>query len=1163
MDKEQTSPVVTPQNTSRRPKQQRVKKANAKISKKSQVVLILGMHRSGTSAVARGVGALGYDMGDNLMPKSKDNVKGYWEDIDVVQLNDEILSSLDSSWDNVASFLSIDAKKNERVEELALSINELLKDKFSNKEYIAIKDPRISVLLPLWQSQLETKDFSVKKILCLRSPQGVVDSLSVRDSFSETKSAHLWYEYNRRVLDSVVDDILIVSYEQILSQPMIELKRIGDYLNISAQKFNAKANQKRLKNYCENYLDLELNHSNKNNSVTSVLPSYVNNFYNAIIKYSGSIVTKNQARALLDIGLPEDKSEFFANEALNLSETVSELRIKLSANHKDLCNIEEQYKSAIHVRNMTAESNKALQDTNSSLKETIQSLRDSIEAKQESLLGHQQASHAFHEALSISRRELEEVQHRLSDQLEFAEERRLREVKHLEEKIKSYETSRNAEKAELELGFQNQLKVMQEEHSCSVERMKVHARNLSAEITQRDHEIGRLNRLTQDLWSTIHGFQQSKSWQITSPFRFIGRNSRRALLALKNIMLFLKVLGVKRGFEKSRMILKQEGLGGIKSRLARGPKNIAQPQDHLPIQEVGSPQEIIPSAIKRSRSGEYTVQPGLGEYTYISPRKPANFDLQLSAIASPAFFSIVVPLYNTPIDLLEKVIDSVNSQWYSNWELILINDASPNSNVGEYLEKISQPNIVKLDLERNKGIAGSTNVGLQKARGDYIVFLDHDDELTPDCLFELLLCIQRDNPDFIYSDEDKIDTKGNFVEPHYKPSWSPDTMMSTMYTCHVSCVKRSLIDGVGGLRSEYDGCQDWDLILRVTERTKRISHIPKVLYHWRIIPQSIAADLSAKPYAIDASKRVREDALKRRGVEGSLEPIKQVPGYFTVNYQLTNEPLISIIIPSRDNGAVLGRCVSSIFDTTNYAKYEIIILDNGSIEAETLDYLSCIQSKEKIKVIRHDAEFNFSELNNIGVRNSNGEILLFLNDDTEILQANWLETLGGYAQQDHVGAVGAKLLYPNTNQNQHAGVLNLEDGPGHAFHKLDGDEPGYYMRNLIEYNWLAVTGACLMIERDKFEKIGRFDEELPIAYNDVDLCMRAIKPGFFNVVCQQTRLIHHESVSRGVDDIDPEKRVRLQKEHRHLYQLHPEFYQHDPFYNLNLHPNGINFELGN
>lgn len=564
----------------------------------------------------------------------------------------------------------------------------------------------------------------------------------------------------------------------------------------------------------------------------------------------------------------------------------------------------------------------------------------------------------------------------------------------------------------------------------------------------------------------------------------------------------------------------------------------------------------------RKQLGERMAVKTIGrEYVYRPPQRPEDLEQRIAALPRRPLFSVVVPIYNTPPDLLALMAQSVLAQWYQDWELILADDASPDAGTREALGRLDDPRIRVLSLPTNSGISGTTNAALAGARGDYVVFLDHDDELTVDCLWELALRIGQDDPDFLYSDEDKLDGQGRFCQPFFKPDWSPDAMMSTMFTCHVSCVRRTLLEQVGGLDSSYDGAQDWDLVLRLTERTERIAHIPKVLYHWRIIPASTAADLNAKPYAIQASVRARQDALKRRGLEGTLEPVEQVPGFYRVRYAVQGCPLLSIIIPSRNNGPVLQRCIESLHITNTWQNFEVIILDNGSDQPETLEILQDLSAMEKVSIIRHDAPFNYSELNNIGVRASRGKVLLFLNDDTEILTPDALERMIGYAQQQHVGAVGAKLLYPSTKQVQHTGVINLPTGPSHAFLQEDADSPGYFMRALVEYNWIAVTGACLMMERAKFDAIGGFDEDFPVAYNDVELCFRLVKAKLYNVVCMAARLLHHESLSRGIDHETPERMARLNADRQRLYDKHPEYVGIDPFFNPNLDQGNVGFLL--
>lgn len=665
-------------------------------------------------------------------------------------------------------------------------------------------------------------------------------------------------------------------------------------------------------------------------------------------------------------------------------------------------------------------------------------------------------------------------------------------------------------------------------------------------------------KLTQD-GGKITPLNTSTSWRITAPLRkavqFVRKCrdvSRVTAYSLRQDKILL--------IRKTVLILKNEGLSGIRKRVREKHKHLNQYTDN------GS---ILPHFLKTfprcsiayDGKGNYSLTTKSGGYIYIEPQPPGNLIEQIDALKTKITFSIIVPVYNTPPDILGEMLSSVYAQWYPDWELTLVDDASPNQEIRQLLQDINHQKVKVIFSEKNSGISCATNIGLQNATGDFIVFLDHDDTLTVDCLFELAKCINEDNPDFIYSDEDKLLPNGTFTEPHFKPAWSPDTLMSTMYTCHVSCVRRSMLDKVGMLNSEYDGCQDWDFILRLTEKTSNISHIPKVLYHWRVIPQSIAANISAKKNVETLTCKMKEEALKRRGQQGTIEPIPNVPGYFRVNYHIQSNPLISIIIPTRDNASVLKRCIESIDTLSTYQNYEIIVIDNGSVSEESLNYFEKLQKTGKITVIQHDIPFNFSELCNLGADKTSGELLLFLNDDTEVITPDWLERMAGYAQLPHIGAVGAKLLYPGGEKIQHAGLLNLESGPGHAFWQEQMDTPGYFMRKLLEYNWIAVTGACLMIEKNKFNALGKFCEDMPIAYNDVEICFRLLKNNLYNVVCQAAQLIHHESLSRGIDLGNAEREQRLQKERLFLYNLHPDYYQNDPFYSPNIPSNSVHFLL--
>lgn len=515
--------------------------------------------------------------------------------------------------------------------------------------------------------------------------------------------------------------------------------------------------------------------------------------------------------------------------------------------------------------------------------------------------------------------------------------------------------------------------------------------------------------------------------------------------------------------------------------------------------------------------------------------------------------SVIVPVYNVEKSQLIECIESVCNQTYDNWELCLVDDCSTMESVRDTLKKYENRERIKIVYRKENGhISRATNSGIEIATGEFIALLDCDDLLAPNALLEMAKMLNA-NPeyDFIYSDEDKLSEDGKVrKDPFFKPDWSPDTFMSLMYTCHFSMFRKSLVDELGGMRIGLEGSQDYDLVLRVMEKTSNIGHVPKILYHWRERKESTANSMTAKPYIIESTKKAKLDALERRGLKGHLECIESVM-QFRVVYEPQNNPKVSVIIPSKDNYEILKQCITSIKTTTAYTNYEIIVVDNGSCEENKEKYAK-LCSENNCVYEYQPLQFNFSKMCNIGAEKASGDYFLFLNDDIEIHGAEWMSILLGQAQVPYVGAVGCKLLYPNSNLIQHVGVLNLEIGPGHAFHRFDDNMNYYYGRNILDYNFAIVTGACLMVKKDKFEEIGGFEENLPVAYNDVELCFKLLEKGYYNVLRNDVKLIHHESISRGYDEVTPEKAARQKKEMEYLYQLHPKFKGYDPCYNPNL-----------
>jgi O-antigen biosynthesis protein len=535
----------------------------------------------------------------------------------------------------------------------------------------------------------------------------------------------------------------------------------------------------------------------------------------------------------------------------------------------------------------------------------------------------------------------------------------------------------------------------------------------------------------------------------------------------------------------------------------------------------------------------------------------------LSCIAQGPRISVIVPVYNVKAAYLNACVESVLAQYYDNWELCLCDDASTDLHVKPLLRSFARRDdrIKAIFREKNGHIAAATNSALAIATGEYVAFLDNDDVITPNALAEMVLAIDKEpEADVLYSDVDNIDASGRRrLIPHFKPDWSPDTLMSCMYLIHLLVMRRSLVAEVGGFREGFDGSQDYDLALRVTEKARKIIHIPKILYHWRLIPTSTTArGMEAKPYAIDAAIRAKQEALARRGLEGRIVYDRRIE-QSRVHYSIKGIPLVSIIIPTRNHLEDVSRCVSSIIEKSVYRRFEILLVDNGSDEPKAVEGFAMLAETHTIRVIREECPFNFSLLCNRGAREARGEYLLFLNNDTEVLSPEWLERMLALAQLGHVGAVGARLLYPN-GTIQHSGIVNYEVGPGHPF-VGDPIELLNYYRSTMDGNWLCVTAACMLVSKDKFMAAGGFDEELAVAYNDVALCFALHRKGYYNAVAQESVLHHYESKSRGLDAEDEDSRARQLAELEILYRKFPEYKGRDPFYNPNLIQNRGDFSV--
>lgn len=525
--------------------------------------------------------------------------------------------------------------------------------------------------------------------------------------------------------------------------------------------------------------------------------------------------------------------------------------------------------------------------------------------------------------------------------------------------------------------------------------------------------------------------------------------------------------------------------------------------------------------------------------------------------------SILVPMYNTPLNFFTELVQYLIDQTYSNWELCL-EDGSPEKN--EEIEKIcKKDDRIKYNYTgKNLGIAGNTNEALKNATGDYIALLDHDDLLPINCLYEVVKAINEDPTiEFIYTDEDKITTmdKPRF-DPHFKPDFAIDTLRSNNYICHFSVFRKDLMQKLGGERSKYDGAQDYDIIIRMAEIAKNIKHIPKVLYHWRVHELSTAkAGGDAKPYAFEAGIPVLQDHLKRVGLEGKVEHGATL-GTYKIDYKVKENPKVTILIPNYNEAKTLKNCVDSVLKLTTYRNYEIVVIENNSTEQSVFDYYKELEKEKKVKVLHYPEKgFNYSKIINYGVKNTDGEYIVQLNNDTELLTSDWLEKMIGMNQREDVGAVGVKLYYPD-GTIQHAGtIIGVHGVAGHVFRGVYKNTHGYFARESHIQNLSAVTAACMMAKRSIYEEVGYMDENFAVAFNDIDFCLKIIQSGKLIIYNPFVELIHYESKSRGAEDT-PEKQKRFQNEIDLFYKKWGDYKKKgDPYYNVNLRLDSDQYDI--
>jgi len=1032
-------------------------------------VLVLGMHRSGTSAVTRLLGMAGLNVGDEaaLLPAHpSDNPSGYWERADLNAINDEVLATVGRAWNRVAGLAAesvasaVDDETDARIEALIAQFDA------QHRPWV-IKDPRLCLTLPRWLPRLKNPAC----VVVVRDPREVAASMAVgpRGTFTSAFVIALWTKYMHAALEGLRGRrAVFVSYRAVLGDALREsgrivrgLRELGVRDIVVPEKDEVSAFIVRTQHRSEPQAHVALSPeqsrlydwlsaqcSAEHPVVVEGFPEPTEN--DAVLREFEAAfdfhIEHGRANAIVDVG--GQSGEFSGDIARPLQEIG-----RLLAEHgREREQWRTQQKALVaDVRNAHTRLHRTLVDN-----ESLRRDRDAA---------------------------LEQVR----------------------------EKTGQVERARAEI----------EEIS----------RHLGAGATLHER-VAALKAHAVGLQGTVDALRSSLSWKLTAPLRALG--SMRPSFKFENTLY--------------RLYYSLPGFGPTRKRAA-----VLWLHRHVPALTRHTLSYRLFRQAEELANQKATSRE---ERLRLQRMDEAGARVRIDAIADPPLISIVMPVFDVEPRWLMAAVESVRRQFYTRWELCIADDASRNTATRAALDEIERSGDARIKIARlpkNGGIAAASNAALQMATGEYVGLLDNDDELTRDALVEVADRVRRTGADVVYSDEDKIDPSGVHVEPHFKPDFAPDYLFCNNYICHFAVFRKTLLDDIGGFRAGFEGAQDFDLMLRATEKSQRVEHIPKVLYHWRKTDSSTATSSVMKPKASQAGVRALGESLKRRGIDATPDH-GPFPTTYRVRRRIDGTPLVSILIPFRDKAPLLETCVGSILDRTDYANYEILGIDNGSTEEATHATMRKLQARDaRVRFVRFDAPFNYSAINNFGARHARGEYLVLLNNDTEVIARDWLGAMLEFAQRPDVGVVGAKLLYTD-RRIQHAGVIvGIGGVAGHAHLMERGDEPGYFSRAQLPQNLSAVTFACAMVRKNVFEELGGLNErELTIAFNDIDFCLRAREADYLVVYTPYAELFHHESRSRGYED-NADKQARFSLEIQYMQTRHRQVLERgDPYYNPNL-----------
>ena len=1052
-------------------------------------IIVLGMHRSGTSMVARLLNMMGayFATEETAMPPTAANPKGYWEREDIRQLNDRIFSLLGMSWDNIIDFKSdlLTAAIQQQLEEPASKIIFSLE---SHRPWMA-KDPRFCLLFSLWQPLLEVPI----GVYVYRNPIQVAQSLKKREGFPLTLGIALWEKYNLCGLANGVNlPKILISHAELIRDPVGTVKKFyQDLLDCDVRGLRLPADKE-----IQAFIDAKLFHEQSN---LYLYKDYLNPQQATLFEaFENGTVFQLNPLPNLSGGAAEVLQEY----KNKLVATEERIRLHQEITHRDQTIINLNHtidQRDTEINQYNAEISRC--NTEISQRDIEISRRDEeIRQNVANITQYQTQLDNYHNLLAINENKASNLQQKIN-------------------KI-------NQQYHELEIHLNESKTILTEkEQSLAV---------LASQVEKQKHNIHHLLHWLKALDDDIKAIFNSLTWRA-------GNVITRIALTL----MFKKAsLTAQDHIEEIRQDINTWQQAENKNNL-------------IPAISPSSPTKVtsLPKALSLV---ERDYQRWIKNYDTLTPKVIKRMQQRLHEWEYQPLISIVMPTYNTEEKWLRIAIDSVQQQIYPHWELCIADDASTQPHVRQVLEEYAQhDDRIKLLFRTENGhISAASNTALEMVSGELVAFLDHDDKLVRSALFWIAKAV-LEHPDAMlwYSDEDKINENNQRFQPYFKSDWNPDLFLSHNLITHLAVYRTALIQQIGGFREGYEGAQDYDLALRAIEHLTpaQICHIPRVLYHWRMIDGSTAKDADEKPYAIIAAQKAIREHLARRNIEAQVMEAPDLPGTIRVQYALPSHlPLVSLIIPTRNNLELLHRCVESILNKTDYDPIEILIINNNSDDPATLTYLQQLEDNDQARIIDYSHPFNYADMNNRAVEYAQGEIIGLINNDIEVINPEWLSEMVSHLLRPEVGIVGAKLWYPNDTL-QHAGViLGIGGVAGHPHKGLPRGNPGYFNRANLIQSLSAVTGACLIMQKSNFLAVGGLDaEHLAIAFNDIDLCLKMSERQLRVVWTPYAELYHHESASRGYEDT-PEKIARFEKECLYMKKRWDNLLLADPAYNPNL-----------